>query len=419
MEIKIICDNILWMWYGLGRAELYALIDYLTHKEIVDIHRISKDTNIPEGTVLVCVNRLYSKQLLAFVTPAMVHTDAYNRVYIIFMLVVVVAGYTVLLVVANAKPDARRWMPIFFFILLSSTALDSFISTNDRVTVPANNRIIEWEKGDLNASTAEALDYLQEIDSTFYRVEKDYAIWQRWSDSYFFRYSSTEWYNSVANKNLIEFYNNLYPSAGNPFLKVFILESNQDQMANNIIDSRYLLSKFGVQNDSWELINVIEDILIYKNKETNSVAKWYTNTVTRDTFGSLTEKQKIETLANSVILIDGEYSYEEATAQIGDFYLENPAKLVGKVKCNGEGILMLAIPDQKGWCVEVDGEESSIINCYYGFIGVQLEQGEHTVTASYHVPLMYESAWVSVIGVIVLVLIVSIELMSKHRNCRI
>ena len=81
MEIKSICDNILWMWYGLGRAELYALIDYLTHKEIVDIHRISKDTNIPEGAVLVCVNRLYSKHLLVFATPVLLSPSNGNSCY--------------------------------------------------------------------------------------------------------------------------------------------------------------------------------------------------------------------------------------------------------------------------------------------------------------------------------------------------
>lgn len=81
MEIKSICDSILWMWYGLGRAELNALIEYLTHKEIVDIHRISRDTNIPEGAVLVCVNRLYSKRLLTIAPPVPLSVSNDNSCY--------------------------------------------------------------------------------------------------------------------------------------------------------------------------------------------------------------------------------------------------------------------------------------------------------------------------------------------------
>lgn len=81
MEIKSICDNNLWMRHGLGRAELNALIDYLTHKEIVDIHGISVDTSIPEVAVLVCVNRLYSKRLLNIAPPVPLSVSNGNSCY--------------------------------------------------------------------------------------------------------------------------------------------------------------------------------------------------------------------------------------------------------------------------------------------------------------------------------------------------
>lgn len=64
-----VCESILWTRCGLGRKELIALIEYLTHEGIVAIPMISKDTGIPEMAVLVCANRLQSKHLLYFATP--------------------------------------------------------------------------------------------------------------------------------------------------------------------------------------------------------------------------------------------------------------------------------------------------------------------------------------------------------------
>jgi len=73
MEKNRVCGSVIWKRYNLRRAELITLIEYLTHKEMVDIHMISQDTGIPEMAVLVCVNRLQSRRLLNFATPVPVN----------------------------------------------------------------------------------------------------------------------------------------------------------------------------------------------------------------------------------------------------------------------------------------------------------------------------------------------------------
>lgn len=76
----------------------------------------------------------------------------------------------------------------------------------------------------------------------------------------------------------------------------------------------------------------------------------------------------------------------------------NPEKdslVKGKVDAVQKGILMLPIPYEQGWTVEVDGSKEPMILCDYGFIGFRVDQGSHDFTLRYQAPWLKEGVWAS------------------------
>ena len=55
----------------------------------------------------------------------------------------------------------------------------------------------------------------------------------------------------------------------------------------------------------------------------------------------------------------------------------------GTINCNRDGLLYTSIPQNGNWSVEVDGEEAEIVLLGDCMIGVELSEGQHTVTFTY------------------------------------
>ena len=59
-------------------------------------------------------------------------------------------------------------------------------------------------------------------------------------------------------------------------------------------------------------------------------------------------------------------------------------RVEGTILCNRDGLLYASIPQNGNWSVLVDGEEAEIRLVGDCMIGVELTEGEHTVTYVYH-----------------------------------
>ena len=74
-------------------------------------------------------------------------------------------------------------------------------------------------------------------------------------------------------------------------------------------------------------------------------------------------------------------------------------KIEGSVIANEDGYLMLSIPYSEGWKIYVDGKEASVMRADYGFMGIEISQGSHTIALFYDSPFIKEGFWISIVGI--------------------
>lgn len=86
----------------------------------------------------------------------------------------------------------------------------------------------------------------------------------------------------------------------------------------------------------------------------------------------------------------------------------------GKVDAATAGPLFLSIPYDKGWTAKVDGKPMPIEKLG-GFIGVQLDKGEHTITLSY-LPDGFKTGSLISIGTFLLLLVIYLAVILKTRR---
>lgn len=321
--------------------------------------------------------------------------------------IILLIGRCVFVVIWKSDKKKQYMMSALVVIVVFSTVLDNWITTQDRNYVAVDDFSLEWDESELSVASADAVEWIRQQDKSFYRIEKNYIDFNIYSDSIIEGYSSVTWYNSTPNTALVNFYNNIYISANTSMesVKMFQLNTELDQKANDIVNTKYLLSINEMDNDDWKLINVVSGIYIYQNQNSDNIAKWYSKMISKKEFETLGEDEKAEVLADTVVVDSANVkNLNVSSTVIEPFTLSGQTSLHGKVDCTDEGILMVAVPEQNGWEVYVDGKRKESINCDYGFLGVFLENGSHEVSVEYSVPLSKEGICASILGVILLMI---------------
>ncbi len=346
--------------------------------------------------MLNTIERIYKKEIsklgiligfiLNTVTIYFSYKNASNEVIeyvgIVFTILII---YTVLIIMAKCKQNITPVVFIFLIIILS-TILDDSITTNYRSYITIDQYRSIWAENRRVSDTEKALKWLEEYDSSFYRVEKNYINWALYADSFLERYSTITVYNSTPNYNVESFYKKIYNTVDMSAVTDFRLNNAFDLKALSLVNSKYILSSDKLlYSIGLEKIKEFGSVTIYKNSNTDSVAKWFNATISKKEFESLSEEQKVESL-NKTIVTDMINMQNESSSKIYKFYLEDSSTMMGSISCDGEGILMLAIPDQEGWTVYVDGNKVTTYNVDYGFIGVKISKGVHKIKACYEIP---------------------------------
>ncbi len=70
----------------------------------------------------------------------------------------------------------------------------------------------------------------------------------------------------------------------------------------------------------------------------------------------------------------------------------------GKINSDGNDILFLSLPYQKGWSVFVDGEKQKIYQANYFGMAVSIAEGEHFIKCTYETPGLKLGAFISFLG---------------------
>lgn len=339
--------------------------------------------------------------------------------YLIYICILLLVGRFLLLLLLRAAREKRKVLVhVILLCVIISTVVDGYVTTNNRDVVTDDEYVLDWNVGLLN-DTTEALKWIDENEDGFYRVDKQYVDWKMYGDSFIERYSGLTWYNSTQNKNIISFYKNIYNEAYDVFPSLFCFrnETELGLRAAEIADVEYVLTRNEISDTNYEKVKQFGNVSVYNNKNTDSIAKWFTNTISKTEFEMLEDEKKVEILSDSVVVDDERcMSYESSEADIGVFDLVSQTELKGHVDCTDDGILFLAIPDWEGWEIFDNGSLVDSINADYGFLGVNLGEGKHDIRISYHIPHLTTGIIISTTALLIIIAVLLFQTIRKRKN---
>lgn len=335
-------------------------------------------------------------------------------------LMFLVIGFAVLLFINKKNNKSKIFIKIFIFLVICTTIFDDHMTTNWRKYKDSSDFPLIWNKSELVDDTGRAVSWIKENDKSFYRIEEyGYSNISTFGDPFIYQLPSTTWYNTTSSDELCEFYDNVYPNAN--FLKYYKITSLRDKadvQALYLLNSKYVLTKGQIDVEGFEEINRFGEVYVYKNTYTNSIAKWYTKTITKNDFTKLEENEKNSKLYEYIITDDSIQLDENAEATVSEFNLEKQTELKGKVTSNGTGLLMVSVPFQEGWNAYLDNELVEDYKVDYDFIGIVVPEGEHTIEFKYTTPkkeLGIISSCIGLIGLVIIIILSKKEEMQEKK----
>ena len=378
--------------------------------------------------------------LLILVNYHVFNEDVKNIVTIFLII------YTILISLLLLK----KYKNIIKLAIISLIAIElivfSNITVNDRPVISGSEF---KEKTGYNDYTNEAVAYLNTVDKSFFRINKEYSsgpsVYSSINDAQVQRFYGTPSYNSFNQINYINFLGELgiinrtienetrwAPGlSGIPFLHPF----------GSI---KYVLTKkpkSGLLDFNYVSLTTIGDVEILKNKYSLPLGFTYDKFISKKNFAKLSNYQKPIVLFKAFVYDDSSYgnikgfsrfqpgdtsvnfTWQEYANDISNLkkdtlnmeeFSQNLIK--GKIKVDRQKLLFFSIPFDKGWTVKIDNKRVKSIIVNIGFTGIMIEPGEHTIELSF-IPRLYSlGAIISILSLIVFLTILLIKYFIDRKE---
>ncbi|MCF0121889.1 MAG: YfhO family protein [Lachnospiraceae bacterium] len=228
----------------------------------------------------------------------------------------------IFLLILLSRSKTKRMQTIAFTLLMLAIGLnvasDTYSSIAGRGSIKLGDDYFENLYGN---DVQELLTYLHETDSTFYRMEKDYAAGSQCMDALGQYYRGISTYNSTENKNILEFVDKLLPNLY--YINNAHLNFRQivgDSGYATLLGIKYLISKnSNFPDTNYELIHQFGSLYLYKNQKYSSFAKFYTKTISSFEFESMKDTVDTEALLSQYIIMDKRKNFFSSFANIDDY----------------------------------------------------------------------------------------------------
>lgn len=256
---------------------------------------------------------------------------------------ILIAGF-----LKHGKHPRKLTVTLLLVTVASGMCLEGYTCYNDRDTLTTTDA--SYWGGLYNPNVAAALDYLENTDTSLYRVEKDYYSGSFCMDALAQNYRGISTYNSTPNRNVEEFIKLVTPNM--PIMAEH--EYTYRQIGyytghSSLFGIKYLLSQNPkLQLNGFTLLKQFDNIYIYQNSNVTSFARFYTSAgdsaVLKNAYGKLDlEKMLLENVlldcdeeetAASLIkemtfeelksqeTLSEAYALEEIPASVSDFKAE-------------------------------------------------------------------------------------------------
>lgn len=283
-----------------------------------------------------------------------------------------------------------------------SVLMDGFFVTNSRIFCTEDDFPAATEK--YSANTMQALEWLHENDSSFYRVEKTYYDWGYYGDALIEDYRGVNAYNSTGVRGVVSYFEALWPGVvGNNGATQNYLDVGNALDLTSDLGVRYLLSRER-QESPFELVGSFGDVNLYRNGEASMLSG-------RGGVISESELMELPTAGERRSALAARISVPDDLAAslpskdgnetvFADLKIDDGHAVVGTAKIIEDTIACLSVPYSSGWRVFVDGAEVETFRANLGFIGFLMPEGTHDLEVRYELPGLEVGGCLSVVGLV-------------------
>ncbi len=330
-----------------------------------------------------------------------------------------------------APPNIKILKYILFFFILVEIGFSGYMTVIRREAFK-----MKWLTNDkvmYNSYSQDAVNYLQQVDNSFYRIDKNYdpptARYTDLNASQKQGYKGTTSYNSFNNCNYINYL----------ILTGVINKNNEAESRwsiglyeNPILETenrvKYFLSVkdyHPVWNEMWDSVATIGDVKIYRNKLTLPFGYTCNKYILDSNFYKASPLQRKFITLNTVVVnkkdlnllknlkelpledtIKGSLNYNTFCNAINQTYRDSlfgiqfgEDHLFGKIKIADSEMVYLTIPYDEGWQLKVDGKKYEKTKIDGGLIGVLLSKGLHTIEMHYKLLYFNEGMILCALGI--------------------
>lgn len=280
------------------------------------------------------------------------------------------------------------------WIIVCSSLADGYVTSNIRSTLHASDLPSNSQNSSI-ADVKDALEYVRNYDSDYYRIEKFSPNYTWMSDSMIYGYDGVSAYNTSLQGSVIEFYQSFFPGAlSNEGVSAYqsLSEDNYNPSVASYLGVKYIISEGEVDLPGLKPVASFGSVTLYQNESFDGFVHLVSSIVDKDDVAALSLDQRRD-LLSEVAVVDESKIYSSFIADMGD----NSAcsGMINSVTKNNEGtysieitsssnmFAVVPIANSPGWNLTVDGVDSEIANANYGFIGFEVIKGSHRYTLSY------------------------------------
>jgi len=392
--------------------------------------------------MLLVITFIFASIILYIITlMKIVMTDN----WLLFLILVLLLLH--LLVISLFKFHNLRYFAGVMLVLVFCFELGSFahITINKRPVIKGNEYL---SKTGYNDFSVDAVNYIKSIDSSFFRVNKDYssgpAMHRSIDDAKVQGYYGTSSYDCFNQIFYIKFLAALDIIDGNSELQTKWARGLTRPLLQTLGCVKYYLTKknsLSQENMDYSKIAKVGDVNIFKNNSYLPLGIAFNKYIFQKSFVNLPDHYKDIALLNAFVIEEGQKedfyflkninngdkpynNFEDQYVSTIHSFREN-ALLIQKHSQNLiEGtittpeptLLMFAIPFDKGWSVVVDGEKQEIHVVDIGFMGIVLNKGFHRVRLTFSPPFFITGLIFSIISLIVFLTLIFITLERNRQN---
>ena len=342
-----------------------------------------------------------------------------------------IIAYAVMIFVMSRENRPSYIRYVFMGVVVLELIYASNISVNDRDTM-LSSEINSKTKG-YNDYTVEAVNYIHNLDHTFYRIDKVYA-------------SSPAMHFSI-NDGMAQSYKGT--SDYSPFneisyilyLQLVGISHKENELQSRwavgvayrpILETenhvRYLLAKGPINpisRTACDSLTSFGDVRVYQNKYFLPLGYTYNKYIKESVFTKLSNDQKDYTSLRACIVKDEDVSkigglqefqlkdtvavfsfalYKEYTDELKKETLSlteiGETAIKGKIETSEDKMVYFSIPYDAGWSIKVDGKPTDKFVLSAGMTGVMVKKGAHTLEMTYELRFFKKGVYLSVIGLL-------------------